>query len=262
MTKSDQSKTETPRTLSVGLLLCDDVPQDGRERFGNYLGMFERGLESVNADIRLTAYDAYKGVLPGSVSDHDGYLISGSGASVFEDLQWIRDLMEFVRQADVASIDMVGICFGHQLIAHALGGEAVRSDNGWGFGIHGARLDQIPKWMSTDDRNFRLVVIHQDQVETLPPGFSTLASNDFCPNSMISNGRNMLGIQGHPEFDKAYCAYRAAFRRQLIGEACYQQTIDSLENLDTDSRQVFSWINAFFRRSVPQQQSTGASQAA
>lgn len=237
----------TPKTLNIGLLLCDDVPEDGRARFGDYTGMFSRAINAVDEHIELSPYEAYNEVLPNQVDAHDGYLISGSGASVFEDKQWIKNLMGFVSQCHTSRIKTVGICFGHQLIAHALGGETVRSENGWGFGIHSARLNSNPRWLGADSDRYKLVVIHQDQVTSLPDGFSTIASNDFCPNSMITDSEVMLGIQGHPEFGKDYCAYRAEFRRQTIGEDKFRETIDLLENNETDSDQVFSWISRFFR---------------
>ena len=239
----------SPKTLDLGLLLCDDVPKDGRERFGDYTGMFDRALGAVDNHVSLTPYEAYKGELPERSDAHTGYLISGSGASVFEDKQWIRDLMEFVRQCYNNRVKIVGICFGHQLIAHALGGETIRSENGWGFGIHSARLTEIPAWLDAESDRFKLVVIHQDQVVAVPSGFNTIASNDFCPNSMITDSEVMLGIQGHPEFGKEYCAYRADFRRQILGEEKYQEAIDLLENNETDSQQVFGWISQFLRHS-------------
>lgn len=239
-----------PTNLDIGLLLCDDVPEDGRDRFGDYTGMFNRGVHAADKYIKLTPYDAYKGVLPLDLEAHEGYMISGSGASVFEDKQWIRELMGFVRECYSRRIKTVGICFGHQLIAHALGGETVRSENGWGFGIHSARLTTDPEWLDVDRDRFKLIVIHQDQVVSLPPGFSTIATNDFCPNSMITDGETMLGIQGHPEFDREYCAYRAKFRRQTIGEDKYQETIGLLANNETDSKHVFGWVSQFFRNAA------------
>lgn len=236
------------KILQIGLLLCDDVPQDGRERFGDYTDMFGRGLAEVDNNINLTPYECYNGVLPDNLSTHDGYLISGSAASVFEDKEWIHQLMEFVRQSDKAGVRLVGICFGHQLIAHALGGKTERSDQGWGFGIHDTRLTNSPDWMEAETDRYKLIVIHQDQVVSLPRGFDTIASNDFCPNSMISNGDNMLGIQGHPEFSSDYCTYRAEARRELIGEQKYQETLELLANNEANSRQVLGWVSRFFRR--------------
>lgn len=232
----------------IGLLLCDDVPEDGQPRFGNYHRMFQQGIHKVDPSMDLTAYDAYKGILPTAPTDYDGYIISGSAASVFEDLPWIEPLMEFVRRCQSEQVKMAGICFGHQLIAHALGGKAERSDNGWGFGIHRAAITDTPEWLETQNKNYDLIVIHQDQVVDLPSGFNTLASNDFCPHSMISDNDVMLGIQGHPEFSKEYCAYRAEARRELIGENKYQETLELLEGNESESSEVLSWVSQFLRK--------------
>ncbi len=237
-----------PPSLNIGLLLCDDVPADGREKFGDYCGMFQRGINPIDDQITLTPYAAYQGALPGLPTDHNGYLISGSSASVFDDKQWISDLMSFVQQCHDSRVKMVGICFGHQLIAHALGGETERSENGWGFGIHNTRVSANPGFLTSDAKGYKLVVIHQDQVVSLPDGFRTIGSNDFCPNSMITDGNLMLGIQGHPEFDKEYCAYRAEFRRGLIGDDKYRETLDLLANNETDSAEVFGWVSQFLRQ--------------
>jgi len=242
---SNQSSSEKK---NIGLLLCDDVPEDGQSRFGNYHLMFQQGIHKVDPAMELTAYAAYKGALPSKPSDHDGYMISGSAASVFEDLPWIEPLMEFVRRCQSERVKMVGICFGHQLIAHALGGKAERSENGWGFGIHQATITASPEWLDTKSKRYDLIVIHQDQVVELPDGFTTLASNDFCPNSMMSDNDVMLGIQGHPEFSKEYCAYRAEARRELIGESKYQETLELLEGNETESSEVLSWVSQFLRQ--------------
>ncbi len=241
---------KTKPILHIGLLLCDDVPEDGRDRFGDYFGMFSRGIQAVDPDIHLTPYRSYLGELPARPEAQDGYLVSGSGASVFEGLTWIRDLMEFVRRCRDQRVRVVGVCFGHQLIAHALGGKAARSRNGWGFGIHRAHLNSNPDWLNADHSEFDLVVIHQDQVEILPPGFSTIASNDFCPHSMITDHDLMLGIQGHPEFSREFCAYRADFRRQQIGERQYQDTMEQLAHNEPQSSEVLTWVSRFFRRAA------------
>ncbi len=236
--------------LQIGLLLCDDVPEDGREQFGNYSDMFTKGMQAVDPALALTPYNAYLHELPSQPEAHDGYLISGSSASVFEDLAWIHATMEFVRCCRDTRVPVVGICFGHQLIAHALGGRTVRSEKGWGFGIHQARLNQNPDWLQAKSLAFNLIVIHQDQVELLPPGFSTIASNDFCPHSIITDHDLMLGIQGHPEFGKEYCAYRADSRREQIGESKYREIFELLANHETQSDEVLGWVSRFFRRAA------------
>jgi GMP synthase-like glutamine amidotransferase len=145
----------------------------------------------------------------------------------------------------------VGICFGHQLIAHALGGEAQKADAGWGIGIHAARLTQPQEWMENGNlqtpERYNLVVIHQDQVVKLPPGFDTIAENDFCPVSMYVGENVMFGIQAHPEFDKEFCEFRINYRKEILGPDLTRQALDSLDQMELDSGQVLGWISQFIR---------------
>lgn len=239
------------KKLKIGLLLCDDVDLDARETYGTYTEMFRKGLEPETNSMDLVAFRCYEGESPPQPEEFDGYVISGSRYSVYDDYPWIAQLMQFVRDCWNKNIKVVGICFGHQLIAHALGGRAEKADVGWGFGIQSTKITSRKPWMSDlDDLNgdiYNLIVIHQDQVVEMPPEFKTIAENDFCPNSMIVADEKMLGIQGHPEFGKEFCAFRADFRRELIGEEVYQSTLHSLQENQTHSKTILGWVNNFLR---------------
>ena len=238
--------------LQIGLILCDDVDPDARETYGTYTEMFQTGLDPDKDRIELTAIRAYEGESLPAPGAYDGYVISGSRYSVYEDKQWIKNLLAFVRACWEQQVVVVGICFGHQLIAHALGGRTEKADVGWGFGIHTARITQKQPWMTTTDSLngdlYNLIVIHQDQVVKMPGGFRTIAENDFCPNSMIVADGKMLGIQGHPEFSKEFCRFRADFRRELIGEDVYQSTLETLEDYETHSATILSWVDNFLEQ--------------
>ena len=251
MTEADTADSAL-KPLNVGLLLCDDVDPEYREEYGTYTEMFARALDAERNRLVVNPIRAFEGEALPEPASNDAYVITGSRYGVYEDRPWIADLMAFVRQCWEQEIRMVGICFGHQLIAHALGGETRKADVGWGFGIHSARLSEHPEWMTDRDQihgdMYNLVVIHQDQVVDMPPGFRAIASNDFCPNSMIVADGRMLGIQGHPEFSKAFCEFRARYRRELIGEETFQETLRSLEGNDLHSATVMKWVNNFLRQ--------------
>ncbi len=253
MTRSKQSP------LHVGLLLCDDIDEADRDQYGTYTAMFQNALDPDADEIRLTAIRCFEGEALPEPGEYDGYVISGSRYSVYEDRPWIKSLQRFVVDCWERNVRVVGICFGHQLIAHALGGRAEKAESGWGFGIQTAQITDRKSWMDDsghsssrsssqsplDGDRYNLVVIHQDQVVEVPPEFEAIAENDFCPNSMIVADHKMLGIQGHPEFDKEFCAFRAEFRKELIGPEVYQNTLRSLAQHDTDSDAVMKWINNF-----------------
>lgn len=245
--------------LNIGLLLCDDVDDSAHAQYGSYTGMFERALNHGSGNVLLTAIRCFEDEPLLEPELFDGYIISGSRYSVYDDLPWIKSLLRFVVECRDRNVRVVGICFGHQLIAHALGGRTEKAGVGWGFGIQTAKITDRKSWMDTsgpssdssseslDGDLYNLVVIHQDQVVKVPPEFKTIAENDFCPNSMIVAGNKMLGIQGHPEFSKEFCAFRAETRKKLIGQEVYERTLHSLAEYDADSGTVMQWVNNFLR---------------
>ena len=127
--------------------------------------------------------------------------------------------MTFIRAAHDADVPMVGVCSGIRSLPMRLEGMR-QSRRGWGLGIHRVKLHDHPDWMPADD-DIRLIHIHQDQVETLPPGAQLIGSNEFCPNAMFVIGDNVLCVQGHPEFTIAYidqlmrCALMCLIQKRL-----------------------------------------------
>ena len=249
-------QTPMQATLQVGLLLCDDVDESAHAQHGTYTEMFTRGLRAADANLALTPIRCDQNAIPDSPDAFDAFLISGSRRAAYEERDWIARLREFVRECYHHRKKTVGICFGHQLIAHALGGETRKADRGWGFGVHRAQITEPQSWMRAQDvsnakqppRGYNLVVIHQDQVTALPPNFRAIANNAFCPVSMlIDNAGRMLGIQGHPEFDKNFCAYRLDRRKDQLTAAAYRRARASLAQLESDSAEVFRWIARFIR---------------
>ena len=242
---------KTQPKLKVGLLLCDEVDESAQARYGTYAGMFSDGINAADDDLTFHPVRCYRGEMPDSPDDFDAFLITGSRHGVYDPLPWIAQLQDFVRRCRDYRKKTVGICFGHQLIAHALGGETRKADAGWGIGIHSTRITEPQAWMTNGELHapgkFNLVVVHQDQVVALPPGFRTIAENDFCPISMFVDDNIMLGIQGHPEFSREYCAFRIRARREIIGDDLYRQSLASLKGTALDSGQVLAWVARFIR---------------
>lgn len=266
----------TPQTLNLGLLLCDDVDAEAHAQYGTYAEMFRAGFHQVDPHLRLHPITCYQGEIPPAPEAYDAYIISGSRHAAYDSLDWITQLQEFIRACHAQRKKMVGICFGHQLIAHALGGETKKSARGWGVGIHRTRITQPQPWMQAlqpepqanpnptanptanptppQPVHYNLVVIHQDQVTTIPRGFTTLAENDFCPISMYVGDGVMLGIQGHPEFNREFCEYRIQTRKKILPPAVYRESLASLKSMTADSTQVLHWISRFLRTETPTQQ--------
>jgi len=226
--------------MRIGLLVCDHVRPEFLEISGDYDDMFRR-LFADREDVEVAVYDAINGELPTDPSDADAWLTTGSRHSVNDDEPWIRDLEAFVREVAAGGVPFVGICFGHQLIAKALGGSVVKSDRGWGIGVQEVELSEDLGWGDS----YRVLTSYQDQVDSLPPGAEILGWNEHCPVSVMGVGSNILGLQGHPEFESAYSqALMESRRGTLIPEATVDAGLASLEH-ETDGSKLADWILEF-----------------
>lgn len=230
--------------LRLGILQADHVDAEYRARFGDYADMFATALgDALGPDAVFEFYDVRLGCYPDRVGDCDGYLITGSRASVFDDEPWIARLKDFVRELHDARAKTVGICFGHQLAAAALGGLVDRAEVGWGVGVHTWEVVDDEPWMRPRLPEVRLVASHQDQVEVLPPGARLLAASDFCPNAAFGMGGHLFAVQGHPEFTKDYARFLMCRRRDQLGGA-FEPGMRSLDQ-PTDEHVVAQWIAGF-----------------
>ncbi|MGF1705250.1 glutamine amidotransferase-related protein [Enterovibrio baiacu] len=237
--------------MRVGVLLCDDVTLELQVDHLNYPNMFESILLKADPSLSLTFYRVMDGQYPSDINECDGYIISGSRFSVYDDLPWIRRFEAFVLMLYTLKKPTVGICFGHQMMAQALGGEVERSTKGWGVGIATSEflkddIAQSAPWVDPNLDDFSLVVSHQDQVSILPPDSKPLAGNSFCPLSMFTVGGNFLAIQGHPEFSRDYSHDLMEFRRDRIPQDVISAGQASLSR-QADSERVTGWILAFLR---------------
>lgn len=224
--------------MRVGLLLCGDLP----EKYSSIAGAFPEWLGTLLGDdgFSQVEFDVTAGDLPKDPSDCDAYIISGSASSVYEEEAWIRDLEEFVRDATRSDVPVFGICFGHQVLAQALGGTVERAENGWGIGVHTMRVDEDRPWMDPDMESVDLLMSHQDQVVELPDDAVVLGSSDHCANYLVEFTPTVVGIQGHPEFPIAFAEALYEDKRELVGDLA-DQAIASLSS-PTDAAIVARWI--------------------
>ncbi len=230
---------------SIGILTCGQVRADLVETHGEYPAMFARLLAEVAPDVQTTAYRVYAGEYP-ALAAHDAFLISGSRFSVYDSDPWIARLEEYVRSLFHARKPTVGICFGHQMMARALGGITAKAPQGWGIGKHVAEIIKPADWMQPAAPDYGVFVSHQDQVLRLPPGAELLARNAHCPNSMFIVDGLFLGIQGHPEFTGEFARDLALGRAEIYGQALLDKALPSYSE-PVDSTLVARWIVNFLR---------------
>ena len=236
----------SPKRLCLGLLETDTLYPDLLDDYVSYGTMFRRLFSQQNPDLEFRHYQITEGEFPQTLNECDVYLITGSKAGVYEDLPWISSLQDWIRQAYKAGIPMLGICFGHQVLAQSLGGHAEKSHKGWGVGHQQMKIQQLPGYLSSPLDNYRLIYSHQDQVVNLPAEAHCLAGNDFCPNASWYIGDQVLAFQGHPEFDAAYFRRLITRRVTCIGEQRLNQALEGLQERN-DSDTVIRWLVDFIR---------------
>ena len=232
--------------MIIGILEADIMDDDVQKRYGGYLDMFKKLLSAADAQLAFQTYQVKLHQYPQHINECDVYLITGSKSSCYEDVDWIHRLKQFVVDCVEQEKKLLGICFGHQLIAHALGGRVQKSDKGWGIGMVSSDVTHTAHWIMPKQQQVNLLVFHQDQVTRLPPKASLVASNDFCPIASYHVDGSILTFQGHPEFNHGYLQYLMTKRRDIIGEQAYQQGMESLQQ-DEDNELVAQWIVNFIR---------------
>ena len=179
------------------------VSSKNREFHGSYPQMFEHMIGAADATVTFNTVSIPAGDPLPDVEGLEAILITGSSAGVYDAFEWIAPLEEFVRTAHDKKVPMVGVCFGHQLIAQALGGTARKSEKGWGIGRH--VYDVAPHNGLIEGTRIALACSHQDQVITPPAGAKTILSSDFTPHAgLLYAGGSTFSVQPHPEFSVGY----------------------------------------------------------
>ena len=186
----------------VGILQCGEKPEGLGADFGDYDTLFHALLGE--QAFRYRTWRAIDGVLPDSVEAADAWLLTGSRHGAYEPHDWIAPLEAFVRRVQAARVPMLGICFGHQLIAQALGGRVEKFAGGWSIGRVEYRFDttgsDVAAFEALPDHPVPLMAWHQDQVVELPPGARVIAESDVCRNAALLIGDSTFTVQPHPEF--------------------------------------------------------------
>ena len=230
--------------MRIGILETDKLDADLIARFGSYAEMFKVLLSSIDNGLSFKVYQVIDNAYPEQIDECDAYLITGSKYSAYDNDGWIRKLETYIVSLHELRKKLIGICFGHQLIAQALGGKVSKSEKGWGVGNITKQIIHTPDWMQTEKQQFTMIYSHQDQVDILPDGATLIAGNDFCQLSSFQIGNHILTFQGHPEFTPAYARQRLQTRREKVGEAIYQKGMASLHE-ENDSVLVARWLLDF-----------------
>jgi len=226
--------------VDIAILETGRPPGDLATHHGGYDAMVRRLLGDGHAYRSFAVYD---GKLPATPTDFSAYVITGSSAGVHDDLPWIAPLATFLQNARGVA-HLVGICFGHQIMAQAFGGAVAKAERGWGIGLHEYEVLSREPWMD-DAASIAVPASHQDQVTALPPGARVIASSGFTPFAALAyDDYPAISFQCHPEFDPAFAIDLINGREAEIGGPTRRQALDSLGR-PNDTARLGRWINDF-----------------
>ncbi|QVN00381.1 amidotransferase [Pseudomonas rhodesiae] len=215
-------------SLRVCILETDILRPGLIDQYQGYGQMFKRLFAKQPIPAEFVVYNVVNGEYPPDDEQFDAYLVTGSKADSFGTDPWIQTLKTYLLERYQRGDKLLGICFGHQLLALLLGGKAERATQGWGMGIHDYTLDAQAPWMSPEVPELTLLISHQDQVTTLPEGAKVIASSEFCPFAAYHIGDQVLCFQGHPEFVQDYSRELLEILQTTLGEKVYSIGVASL----------------------------------
>ena len=234
--------------MKLTILQTGDVPAPLRGRFGPYPPMFERMFAAAGHAFTYETVPVYDGADFPVLSNVEAVLITGSAAGVYDDHFWLDPLRAFIRTAYAAEVPMLGICFGHQIMAAALGGDVRKSEKGWGLGRHTYQVKSRPGFLATDLPALSIACSHQDQVIVPPPDAEVFLGSEFTPNAGLAYaGGRALSLQPHPEFVDDYSLALVELRRGKATDDVVETAIASLAN-PSHSLEVAGWLGNFLKR--------------
>jgi GMP synthase-like glutamine amidotransferase len=233
--------------MKLSILLAGENPDLLRARFGSYAQKFENMLAPVDNSFTFETIRVLDGEQIPDPAHLQGVIVTGSAKGVYDDVPWMEPLREAIRDLYAAGVPMLGICFGHQVMAEALGGTVTKSAKGWGLGRHVYELNGAPEYISHPSGRLAVAASHQDQVIVAPATARTFLSSPFTPNAGLTyaNGAAM-SMQPHPEFEIDYSAAIFELRRNNpLSDKEVERAVDTLAQ-PMDNEFVAGALAAFF----------------
>lgn len=237
--------------MKIGVLEAGPVAEQLVGKFGSYTRFFKGFLAPHLPEANFRGYKCYEGDLPQSPDEADCWIVTGSKFGAYEAHDWIPPLEDFLRRTYDAGAPIAGFCFGHQILAQALGGKVIKSPKGWGLGAMSYDITEHPAWMAGAADRYTSHALHQDQVVALPDGASVIARSDFCEYAALAYGPldrpRAITVQSHPEFSAEFLGDLIDVRRgTLFDDATAEAALATLGTAVNNS-DWGRWVASFFK---------------
>lgn len=235
----------TDKSKRIAVFELGEIPQEIAHKHPYYPEMISQWLAPALPEATFVGLSPVRGDAMPAPDAFDGYVYSGSRHGVYDGFDWIEPLKAFIRSVAGAGRPQFGICFGHQIMAEALGGKAVKSEKGWGCGVdmYDVRLNKVKEHRS----QIAVMIWHQDQVIALPDSADVLGGNEFCPIGIVRYRSPALSVQFHPEFTKQYMIDLLDLRGgKAIPAELAAVARESLKHAP-DALRIAQWTGDFFR---------------
>jgi GMP synthase-like glutamine amidotransferase len=232
--------------MKIGILKCGTPTKDTLKKQGDLDKIFKKLLLLENSNVIVKGFDCIKEQLPkqNDFDNIDGFIITGSKYSSYDKQQWIRKLKTKIREMDRKKIKLVGICFGHQLIAEALGGKVILNSFGWEVSVSNIKMNRIGKKLFNSD-SLNIQSMHKDIVSDIKnTGLRIFSKNDCGIQGMIKDD-HIFTLQGHPEYLPSTVKTLLLLRKDIIPLKICQKGLKKLTN-STDSKLISKFIGKFF----------------
>ena len=242
--------------MKIGILAAGVTPDALLTQYGTYAQMIATLLQQANSasspqkpPFEFAMFDVRDGMFPASCEECDAWVITGSRANVYENLPWMQQLKTLIIAIDERRQPLVGICFGHQIIAEALGGVVEAYQGGWGVGVHHYQRVANDAAIPANITEFAICAVHQDQVVRRPLRSRVFARSDFCENAGLLYDDHILTLQSHPEFTTGFVVDLI----DLLDGATFPKDIasvgrESALNNPIDATEVCHWLADFLQQ--------------